>query len=395
MDTNTGGTTPAPTFDSVFDSFFGDDIELSDTGSEAGDASTDQDGGSLSDDEGNPQERDLDGDGNTEDDDPEGGEGGDGEDEGDDPDTDPEGDDPQASGRDGKGNRTEGKPGEKSEHFFDRKKIDQIQDPQAKAVAESAYKEMQKAFTQKTTELAAERKTWQAKVSEADQFRSEYQNFVEEIASPEGAEQFLHLVVESRPHVFTPEVLVSLALKKPELFEKAVERYQQLSADEDARTMFQDKLDLGRGKYEDGQRRRAEARTAQASSQQHLLQAVKSRAGTHQVSDPDSLEIIQGQVSLLIQKNRQAQKKTTLAEVNETVDRVAKRLAKARDTGRQEGERLSRAQRQDAVRQQARRAKDGRPAPAGRRTPIERGDYKPPARNSDRSRALVDHYFPD
>lgn len=397
MSTQDGGAAApaAPSFDSLFEKHFGDDIELDggDTGAGAGTPADHDDEALFEDGDDNLGDRDPAGDENTDDDEWDDEEGGDESDDEDDPETDPKDGKPQARGRDGQGGATGGKPGEKAAAFFDRKEIDQIQDPKAKEVAQRAYASMQRAFTQKTTELAEERKEWEGRVAEADTFRTEYEDFVREIGSNDGAEQFLHLVIDSRPHVFTENVLVALALKSPDIFEKAVERYQQLAQDDDARSTFEDKIEVGRGKYEAGQRDRVQQRTQAASQQQRLAQAVTTRAGTHKVTDADSLEIIQGQVSLLIQRNRAAQKRTTMEDINAVVDRVAQRLARTRDAGRQDGERKGRKERQDAVRDTARRARDRRPAPSGRRVGAERGEYKPPERDEDRIGALVDHFF--
>lgn len=401
--TNGGGQPPAPSFDSLFDEHFGagdGDFAIDglgeDTGGGAGSTPADhEDEAPFGDDDDNLDDQDRDGDGSTDDDEWDDEEGGDEEGDDDESDTDPQGGKPQARGRDGKGGAAGGKPDEKGAQFFDRKEIDQIQDPEAKRVAQKAYASMQRAFTQKTTELAEERKGWEAKVHEADEFRSEYNNFAQEIASDDGAEQFLHMVIEARPHVFTESVLVSLALQQPDLFEKAAERFQQLVSDDGAAETFREKVQVGRDKYANKQQDRSRQRQAAATQQQKLEQAITQQATTHGVTDADSLEIIRGQVHLLLQRNRTAQKQTTLAEVNGVVERVAKRLKSNREGGRREGEQRERAKRQDGVREQARRARDRRPAPTGRRTPADRGDYKPPTQRGETSRALVDHFFGD
>jgi hypothetical protein len=399
MSTETGGAgaAPAPSFDSLFEKHFeGDGIDgLGDTGDDAATPADHDDEALFEDGDDTPDGRGSAGDGDTDDDewnDEEGGnEEGDDEDE---TDTDDQEEDPDQRGRAGKGAKTGKSPEESGDSFFDRKEIDQIQDPEAKKVAQRAYASMQKAFVQKTSKLAEERKGWEAKVEEADGYRAEYEGFVQEIGSNEGAEQFLHLVIDSRPHVFTESVLVALALKQPQVFDAAVERYQQLAQDDDARSTFEDKIEVKRGKYEGQQRDKAHRRTEAATQQQRLTQAVTTRAATHKVTDPDSLQIIQDQVALMVQRNRAAQKRTTLEDVHSVVDRVSGRLVKTRQAGRDEGERSGRKRRQDDVREQAKRAKDRRPAPTGRRAPADKGgEYKPPAERGESSRALVDHFF--
>lgn len=393
-----GAAAPAPTFDTLFESHFGVDegfpIEgLGDTGEDgAGSTPADHDEEALSDDgDDTPGSRGRAEGGNTDDDEWDDEEGDEEDEDGDEPDTDDEDDD---SGQK-PGEKPGSKPGKESEAFFDRKEIDQIQDPEARKVAERAYKSMQRGFTQRMTGLAEKEKTWEATVQEAEAYRTEYEGFVQEIASDTGAEQFLHLVLESRPHVFTDNVLVSLALRDPERFEKVAERFQQLSGDDDAADTFKDKVQNSRDKYAHGQQDRSRQRQAAATQQQQLERAVATQAATHNVKDADSLEIIRGQVQLLLQRNRADQVRTTMADVNAVVDRVAKRLRQNRDSGRQEGERTERLRRQDGVREQAKRAKDRRPAPAGRKAPATRGEFKPPAQRGESSKALVDHFFGD
>jgi hypothetical protein len=407
MSTPTNGGEQAPaaaepvTFDSVFNKHFGqDDGGWGDTG---GDAATPAGDGT----EQTPPAGEVDPDGEPGTDtsgadtltDSESGEGAEDEqDEGELTDTDTGADadpsqDPDAQSPEAKA---------ESQSFFDRKKIDAISDPAARKLAQDAFNSMQAAFTQKTQQLAQVRKVAEAARVTAEQEASEYQSFVADMQTPEGAEQFLLMMTERKdlPQVFTEQVLVDVALKlPPEVIEKVISEYQRLTEDADAQETFQGKLELKRDKFERERVEREQVETQRAQQKQQLATAISAQAAKHKVTDPDSLDLIRGQVTLLIQSNHAAGRKTTLADVQAVVDKVAPKLAggraRARDEGKADAEKEQRRKRAEEVRSAAERAKGPAGGPSGSRVPAPNTplvvDEK--ASGHERLAAAVDRFF--
>jgi len=65
------------------------------------------------------------------------------------------------------------KPEEKKEESFNINDIEKIEDPQAKEYAQKAYKSFEKGYQEKFRTLAEERKSWEAKRAEGDNWTSD------------------------------------------------------------------------------------------------------------------------------------------------------------------------------------------------------------------------------
>jgi hypothetical protein len=113
---------------------------------------------------------------------------------------------------------SEEEPGEQPDDnpFFDRKELDAIKDEEARKVALKAYKAMQSAFTKKTQETAAIRR-------EAEAVQQEFDEFLQEISSEEGAADFM----------------VRVALSRPEAFQAAQDRITEMTDDDNERRVYE------------------------------------------------------------------------------------------------------------------------------------------------------------
>lgn len=395
MSEKTAGAAPDSTIEAVdFDSAFAKHFGGDDSGwgdGEGADAT-----------EGQPEAQTPDPQADTPETDPAGEENGDtlldgeeGEGEGEDLDTPEEGAEPDPKAAPGQAKPEGQAEDESEEEFASRKEIEAIKDPEARKVAERAYKALQAVVTRKTQEAAERVKAVQA---EAEAATLDARNFVEEMATPEGAQEFLHMLAERRPEeVFTPQVLVNIALQVPEVFEQAVEEFQRVTADEDAQALFRDKLEVARGKYAKASDQRFQQRQQAEARRRRLEETITSTAGKHGVRAADDLDLIRTRVERQIQANRQAGKKTTVQDVVAVVEAVAKRLRPAAPARPEEDPAAA-----EARRKAQERAKEEARAAAARRGTDPRGgrDPKPGQKveatgntGAERLESLVDRFF--
>lgn len=285
-----------------------------------------------------------------------------------------------------------GKPSEDAEAFFDRKEIEGIKDPEARRVAEKAYRSMHAAFTKKTTEVAALRKDAERVQGEALKYASEYEDFVAEISTEKGAEDFLLAVAEERPAVFTESVLVQAALANPEAFEAAVERVQAINEDPNEKKRFERDRNADRRDREAERKERGQQRQQAAARREQLNKLVSERAATHGVKSETALGLIRDQVTLLLQRNSSRGQKTTRADIEAAVDKAAKHIRADREAVTKDRAAQERKAKQEQARALARNGKRSPPPGAGR-SPAATPAFKRPEKDEDVLGALVDQYF--
>lgn len=323
--------------------------------------------------------------GDDEGEDEEGGE--DDEDEGDETDT---GTAPPAK----KGDTQEPPADPEAEAFFDRKewkkKLDSIEDPEARKMLEGMHKGMQAAFTRATTQAAEVRQ-------QAEGFAADYEDFVADLATEEGATGFLHTVAEARPQVFTEELLVSVALSQPEVFEAVVERLAKIQEDPRERRDFERDLKDGAREREETAAEAHQQRQRQRELQRQLDGVVTARAGTHGLHSQAALEIVNRAVHALLQTNARAKKKTTRADVEAEVDKAAGLLRSERDDARKQESAADRKRKQEEAKRLADKSRRRTPADQRNPTADERGKNLDPAKlpkdDEGRLGGLVDQYF--
>lgn len=283
-------------------------------------------------------------------------------------------------------------PAPEDEAPFDRKEIDAIKDPEAKRVAERAYRNFQKAFTQKTQELAEVKKTAEAEMGEAREWKSGYLNFLEDLGTEQGGEHFLLTVAGKVPHIFTETVLVDLALRDPEGFARAYEQSLELAEDQRARRVFEGERDLRVQKHREGQEKQTQAQQAATKRQQTIQNLVTEESGKLGVSG-DAVELVRDSVENMLRRKAAAGERATAADVRAHIARVAKQMGKQKTDAAKAAQAAERKKRADEVRRAAKSAQGNRPIPPGTSAPGKGSEYKPPARNVDRMAATVDHYF--
>lgn len=287
----------------------------------------------------------------------------------------PGGEDPAESGEEDGGTEVEDTSGEEEptqpepedeDTFapFDRKKIDEIKDPEVKKLVESAYKSFQAAFTKKTQELAAQRRKIEGIVAKAREALEERREFISMLESDEGAERFL----------------VKLALKRPQVFEKAYERAVQLNEDAAERRRFEkeEEVEEKAARLERQERRALVERVHGATLKE--AEAVGLRGS--------AVKVAIRYVANKILENRAATGKATITadEIREAVREAAEDLGLVRKQvmlERQKAQRVEIQKRASAVPRK-------RPAPAGNRTPAKKGGLPEPPKGKDRLDHLVD-----
>ncbi len=309
-------------------------------------------------------------------------------------------DDDTGGSEDGEGDDAVGEGAAKDaddEAPFDRKELDAIEDPAAKAVAERAYRNFQRAFTAKTQELATVRKAAEAEIATAREFQTGYQTWLKGLETQEGGEHHLLEISEYRPELLTEDVLTDFALKQPEAFEAAFARAQELLDDGKARRVFDGERAIKLRDHRDKQQQTTQAQQQASERAAAVERLVGDEAGKAGVKKPEALEVVRDSVDGFLARSSAAGKKVTAADLRAHVAQVAGRLAGADKAARADAAKAEAARQrknqQAQVRKQAQDALTRRTAPPGTATPGKTGAYVPPERRSDRIGAAVDHFF--
>jgi hypothetical protein len=361
----------------LFDRHFGDDTDWADDTVEDGE---------------DPGESDDELPGDDEADTPEDGDGQDPDPTEDDDDTGEGDDEPEGDAEDDEGAPQEDDDGV-SAPKFDRRKLEAIKDPEARRLAESAIKSFQSEFTRGQQRLAAVRKTHEAETTEARAWKAEYAEWVRDIATPAGGEHMLLTMTQKRPDLFSETVLVDLALKNPDAFAAAYERAQELAEDGRARKVFEGERDLKIRDHRDNQQKASDTAREQTEAQVRLERLVRVAAGAHDIRNAASLGLVTDSVDAFLMKAQRAGRKVSADDVKAHVESVAKRLVAEKKNAARAEQQKGRKERQDRVREDAKKAKQKRPAPPGTATPTQGKDWKMPEREDDVFGAAFDRFF--
>jgi hypothetical protein len=278
-------------------------------------------------------------------------------------DTDPE--DPEDEDKDDESEDTDEPEDESFLPKFDRKKIE------ANPELNAAYKHMQAAFTKKQQEVSQERKEVQVQ-------RAELQAFVDELSTDEGAE----------------DLLVQVALNRPDVFNRAVERASELSDDPDELKKYERGQDLKRRESEISRRERLrelEEQERRANEIESLIDRTASRLGM----SASDLRIAHEYVANEIFKIRSAGGNDIDAEsIVKAVKRAAGDLnvtaRRVREEAEREGKLKERQRAKDKVKA------NRRPAPArSNAPPAARRQRGEPPKGSDPLMWAIEQAFAD
>lgn len=325
----------------------------------------------------------------------------------DDPDTDDEspGDDEGDTSEedDGEGEDAEGEEDgaggdpDDEESPFDRREIDAITDPEAKRVAEKAYKSLVRTFTQKTQELAEERRGIQqdrTQLGELREFHTAYTHWLEGLGTPEGGEAFLLSIMDQSPDAFTPTVLADLAMRDPEAFAAALDEAQAISDDPRAKKVFDGERKQKLREASSAQQKRGEQARRTAEAHARLEKLVVDTAGESGIRKSESLELVYDSVDGFIRRAQAAGRKVTADDVKKHVASVASRMAAEKKDAARATERKAREEAAAKVKKQATQAKQKRPVPAATSGTLKGKDSIPDGTpRHSRVGAIVDHYF--
>jgi hypothetical protein len=236
--------------------------------------------------------------------------------------------------------------------FFDRKELDAIKDEEARAVAVKAYKAMQAAFTKKTQETAAVRR-------EAEAVQQEFDDFLGEISTEEGARDFV----------------VRFALARPEAFEEARERLDELTDNETEKRTYLREQEV-RAREKEIQRRDRAQETESRDRRVQEVESMTTRLSRQAGMDQNQIAIAEQYVANKILLNRaQGRSDITDAEVAEAVQMAAQHLGREKVRMKKSAEREVRQRQADAVK---------RKATAPKRPAAPRSSTAPAARNMKR-----------
>jgi hypothetical protein len=279
---------------------------------------------------------------------------------------------------------------------FDRKEIDAITDPKARAVAEKAYKSLVRDYTRKTQEVAELRKSAEREVSTARAFQTEYEQFMADLATPAGGEHFLLTVADAKPELFTETVLVDLGLRNPELLAAALDRVQELSDDPRARRVFDGERSIAMQNHREGQTRATQQRVSEQRVAETVRRLVQDEAGKLGVRKAESIEIVQDSVDNFLRRAAAAGTKVVAADVRAHAAKVAKRLAGERRDAAKAQQAADRRAQQERVRRTAKMAGARRTTPPNTAAPGGRkAEWVRPKRENDVIDSMVDRFFGD
>lgn len=249
---------------------------------------------------------------------------------------------------------------------FDRRDIEKIRDPEARRVAEKAYKSFHAAFTRKTQEIAEQRR-------EAEQIRAEYDRFTQAVTTPEGAKAFVRDLMGINPQVIgavfedlatgdgAEQFFLEAALATPEAFEAAYQRFLELEDDPAEKQRFTKEREI------EARDRRTRAREQQLNEQQRRARSVEiateaqSIAGRLDIDEEDFGELViprlRARIAENVQRGRrdisteeiEAAVKEASAEIERREKRIADRLkARSRKERKEEVRKLAQKQRRPA-----------------------------------------------
>jgi hypothetical protein len=226
---------------------------------------------------------------------------------------------------------------------FDRKKIEA--DPELN----KAYKHMQAQFTKRVQEASAARR-------EADEMKADFESFLADISSEEGAEDFL----------------VKIALSRPEVFKKAYERAEDLTEDPDELKKFERGQDLKRREQELERRERTRKMEEQERRVAEIESVVDKAAGRLGMDDAET-KIAHEYVANAIFRIRAAGgKDISSEEILKAVKRAASDLSVQKRKVREATEREVKLTEKQRAKEKARKLRRTAPprstaAPASRR----------------------------
>lgn len=319
-----------------------------------------------------------------------------------DPDGDPDdtGDEPDDDGEQEQGAADDDGPFDRTELARLRAGLGEIKDPAARAVAEKALhqaelavKGFQRAYTKATTSLAEERKEWRGQVEEAREWQESHREWLKDLGTDAGRETFLLSILERLPNAFSEDVLVTAAMNDPDAFAAALERAQELEGDRKARRGFEkerdDRAKEHRGRQDDA----AEARRQQAERERIIGDLVEDEATKAGVRKPESREVVRDSVDAMLARAARDGRRVSQEDVRAHVRKISAQFAREKADAEKAAERRARVRSQDQVKQQAKKAKEKRPTPAGQSAPKQGGEWQMPEKEGDVFGAAFDRFF--
>lgn len=241
---------------------------------------------------------------------------------------------------------------------FDRKKIENHEDPNIRA----AFKHMQAAFTKATMKAAEQRKEAEGLADQAREVLERYRAFVATLEDDKGAERFL----------------TKLALERPEVFEAAYQRAAELNEDEDERRKFHREEEV-----------EEKASRVERLERKELVERIHK--ATLKEAEAAGLTGGSARVAVRYVANKILENRAATGKANITMDQIREAVkAAAEDLGvvrKQVARERQKVQKKDI---QKRVTRKKRPAPAGSKSPVRKGKLPDPPKGKDRLDHLVD-----
>lgn len=263
---------------------------------------------------------------------------------------------------------------------------------------QKVHKEMQRAFTKKSQELADERR-------EVDTLRDRHERLEATLSTPQGMANYLASMIQQRPDVVGAafeavatgdaalDFLVEVGLHDAEVFERAYDRVHELQTDEDERNRHVRDRERA-AKDRDIKNREQRLRRQTFDRAVSRIQGIAEREADRLGMDKDGLETVNDRLRDEIRKHVQEDGSIGLdrKEIRSIAKAVKKEIDRVEERVRARLERKRTSQSQRETRRKAQQAKGRKRVPPkgkGSRAP-KTESYKPPE-GADPLDSFIDH----
>lgn len=221
---------------------------------------------------------------------------------------------------------------------------------------EAPYKHFQAAFTRKTQELATAR-------GETEALRSQLTDFVQTLATDEGASEFLERV----------------ALTRPEVFQQVVERWEESLADDDVRESRVKEIKLKDREKELTRKEQLEAAKQQQLRVEEVVNLTETAAEEAGLTDEDSVAIAKKYVLAQIHENKARTGKAEVsdAEVVAAVKAAAKHVRTLAKKAEKTTQEKNRVEKNKKAKEKLKKAATPQPAKSKAKKPLARKPQVP------------------
>lgn len=249
------------------------------------------------------------------------------------------------------------------------------------------YRSMQKAFTQKTQEVAEVRRELELRETSVDSFRGQMQ-------TPEGVAAYIKAILENGANTVVgaafesaatgpkaKDFLIEVALHSPETFEGAYERYLEIAHDPDERKHHERAKELQEREHQVQQRELLERRARFDDSVNRIKNVANKAAQKHRIHEDDFGRVTE-KLSEAIRANEQRNGTVKLSdsETRKLVAQAATEIQRSYEVAERKVRRQTAQRSQKRAREKARKASRAprlAPRPRAARRPTKQKGWKP------------------